>query len=273
MRFAAAVLAAGVVYGQTFDAVSVKPAAGGRFVTSGGPGSREPGRVRFAGATLQYLLETAYDLQAFQIAGPGWLDTERFDVDAVLSPDATKEQFRAMLQNLLMARFQMKTHRESREMPGYALVALRNGARLQAAEDLGPEDPAEGAPRLELGKDGFFVPPRRPGVFLQLIGAAGARESFRQSTMRELADSLQRQLLRPVADATGLTGKYDFTLTFATEGLFMGRGRIPVGPGGGENLPDVFNALRSQLGLRLEQRKGAVETLVIEHVEKRPTEN
>jgi uncharacterized protein (TIGR03435 family) len=291
-----AFLASCLAYGQTpdkpltFDAASVKPAAplapggGGRFTApagggrtmapTGGSGTQEPGRIRYPYMTLKDLLIRAYDVQDFQIGGPGWLDMERFDIDAVMPPDTTKEQFRAMLRNLLAARFQITTHRETKEVSSYALMTARNGPKFkESVEDLGPQDASQGPPPLQLGKDGFFVPPRRPGLFLQLIGLAGARETFRQSTMQDLANSLQSQLSRPVTDATGLAGKYDFTLTFATEGLYMGRGRMPVNPADIENPPTIFAALQAQLGLRLEPRKGPVELLVIDHAEKIPTEN
>ncbi len=241
---------------------------------TGGPGTQEPGRIRYPSTTLKDLLMRAYGVQDFQIVGPGWLDMERFDIDAVMPPDTTREQFRTMLRNLLAARFQIKMHRETREVSSYALITARNGPKFkESTEDLGAQDASQGPPPLQLGKDGFFVPPRRPGLFLQLIGLAGARETFRQSTIQELANSLQGQLSRPVTDATGLAGKYDFTLTFATEGLNMGRGRMPVNPAEVENPPTIFAALQGQLGLRLELRKGPVEVLVIDHAEKIPTEN
>ena len=275
LSWAALALLAALAHGQAFDAASVKPAAGGRYVEpAGGPGTADPGRIRYVNTALQSLLLAAYNLQSFQLAGPDWLDAERFDIDAILPPETTKEQFRTMLQNLLATRFQMKTHRETRELAGYALVAVRNGPKLtESTEDPGPPDASAAPPPLQLGKDGFFIPPRRPGRFLQLIGLTAVRETFRQSTMHELAASLQGHLKRPVTDATGLAARYDFTLTFAVEGLDMGRGRMPVGPVAMENPPSLPAALQSQLGLRLEARKWPVEMLVIDHAEKIPTAN
>lgn len=273
LRISLAVWAICALHAQTFDAASVKPAAGGRPEATGGPGSKEPGRVRYANQSLQNLLLMAYDLQGFRLAAPGWMETERFDIDAVLPADTSTQNFRAMLQNLLSTRFRMKLHRETKEMSGYTLVATAGGIKFhESTEDFAAADPAQ-APPLQLAKDGFFVPPHRPGVFLQLAGMTGARETFRQSTMQELANSLESQLQRPVTDGTGLTGKYDFTVTFATEGLFLGRGRIAVGPASLESPPDIATALRSQLGLRLESHKTMVEMLVIDHAEKTPTDN
>jgi uncharacterized protein (TIGR03435 family) len=92
--------------------------------------------------------------------------------------------------------------------------------------------------------------------------------------MRELATALQNQLKLPVEDATGLTGKYDFALTYATVGLDLGTGRIPVGPAVGEERPpDIVAAVREQLGLRLESKKIASELIVIDRIDKSPTGN
>jgi len=274
IRQTAAVLAcaACLAHAQAFDAASVKPTAGGRPDPTGGPGTQDPGRIHYPNLSLQYLLQIAYEVPSFQLSGPDWLDAERFDVDAVLPAETTAPQFHVMLQNLLVDRFRLKLHRENHQLSGYALLAQPGAMKLkESVEDLGPGDSAP-LP-LQPGKDGFFVPPRRPGVFLQLAGMTAARETFRQTTMRELAESVQGQILRPVTDATGLSGKYDFTLTFATEGLFMGRGRLPVNPATLENPPDLLHALRSELGLRLEPRKIPVEILVIDHAEKVPTRN
>jgi uncharacterized protein (TIGR03435 family) len=271
---AIALFVACAAWAQTFEAASVKLASGGRPDASGGPGTKDPGRIHYANTTMQTLLLTAYDLQSYQLAGPGWLDTERYDIDAVPPPGATKAQSRVMLRNLLAERFQMKVHRETRELSGYALVAVRGGVKLkESTADLVPQDAAADPPPLASGKDRFFVPPRRPGMFLQLIGMTAVREDFRQSTVQELAHVLEGQLHRPVADATSLTGKYDFTLTYATDGLDMGRGRMLVNAATLENPLDIGAALRSQTGLQLESRRMPVEILVIDHAEKKPAGN
>src|ERR1700681_1519458 len=114
-RWSLAVLTCCLAYGQTvdksltFDAASVKPASPpvpdgrGRIMMmgpTGGPGTKDPGRIRYPNMSLKNLLMNAYDVKNFQIAGPAWLDTERFDIPATMPPDTTKEQFRVMLQNL-----------------------------------------------------------------------------------------------------------------------------------------------------------------------------
>ena len=271
---AAAFSIACLAHAQAFDAASVKPSSGGRPEPNGGPGTKDPGRIHYPNLSLQSFLQIAYRLQPFQIVGPGWLDTERYDIDAVLPPDTTPDQFHAMLQNLLATRFRIESHRETRQLSGYALVLARNGPKFtESRSEFGPPKDTSDSARPQLGKDGYFVPPKRPGLFFQLVGTNAARESFQESAIAELANSLQSQLQRPVVDATGLAGKYDFVLTFSTEGLDLGKGRMLVGPNSLENPPDLFHALPSQLGLRLEPRKAPAEMLVIDHAEKTPTGN
>ncbi|MDR3699633.1 MAG: TIGR03435 family protein [Candidatus Sulfopaludibacter sp.] len=260
---------------QTFDAASVKPAIlqrGPMAEPAGGPGSKDPGRIHYPAVTLQFLLLRAYDVTSFQLSGPGWLETERFDVDATMPAGTAMPQFRTMLRNLLAERFQLTAHAETKDVSGYSLV-VRN--RLKLKESAGPPAPPnDGAPvALQLGADNYFVPPARQGVFFQLTGMKSARSTFRQVTMPELAATLQDQLKRPVTDDTGLTAKYDFVLSYATEGLYLGSGRIPVGPGGEDAHPDISSALSEQLGLKLEAKKVTTQAIVIDHIEKTPTGN
>jgi len=272
----------------TFDAASVKPrseaaiapgvrkkeaGAGPRVVDrpSGGPGTADPGRIHYPGVTLEFLLTTAYGVNNFQISGPNWLASERFDVDATMPPDTTPEQFRLMLQSLLRERFHLAAHRETKEFPGYAIVLAKGGPKFKESVSA-PAPPDDSEPALILGPDGYFVPPPRPGVFFQVAGGSG-RSTFRQATMEELATHLQNRLKHPVTDATGLHAKYDFELTYSLEGLSWGSERIPVSRGDGEGQPDIFAALQSQLGLKLESKAGLLETIVIDHIEKAPTEN
>jgi uncharacterized protein (TIGR03435 family) len=299
-------------YGQTFDAASVKPATPpvpdgrGRIMMmgqSGGPGTKDPGRIRYPYMSLKNVMMNAYDVKSFQVVGPGWLDTERFDITAVMPPETTKEQFRAMLQNLLSDRFKLTVHRETKELPMYSLVVARNGPKMKesveipAGKDDGdlaalpPPPPLPMQPKI--GPDGFPILPLigggRAGLFFIMMPGR-TRLIGQQQTMQDLAGRLTTQLNRPVTDATALQAKYDFTLTFSAEGMNMGM-PMPIGmapappPGGGggaaptaslpegETPPDLFAAIQAQLGLKLEAKKGPVELIVIDHVEKTPTEN
>ncbi len=283
-RWFAALLALAAA-AQTFDAASVKPFDRSLAMTlppaerrnlsvpSGGPGTRDPGRIHYPGVSLQFLVLQAYGLNTFELQAPDWLDAERFLVDATLPPQTTPAQFRAMLRNLLTERFQFSAHFETKDLPGFTLVLAPGKPKLKPSQGP-PAPPGDGSPpELKLGPGNYFVPPDRQGVFLQLTGLHSARSTFRQVTMPELARTLQNQLKQPVADTTGLAGPYDFTLSYATEGLYLGSGRIPIGPAAEESAPDLSAALKEQLGLKLESRKITTRVLVVDRVEKTPTGN
>jgi uncharacterized protein (TIGR03435 family) len=155
----------------------------------------------------------------------------------------------------------------------------KGGPKLkQSAEATTPQDDGAPDPPLKPGPDGYFPPPERPGMFLQVTGMPGtadARANFRQFTMPMLANILQNQLKRPVADETGLTAKYDLVLNFSTQGISLGNGPIRVSMGDGDppHQPDLAGALQAQLGLKLEPKKVSQEVVIIDHMEKTPTGN
>jgi uncharacterized protein (TIGR03435 family) len=305
MRAAILTLICLAAQAQTFDVASVKSAAplvpDGRgmirFVgPTGGPGSKDPGRIHYPYMTLKNLLMNAYNVKSHQISGPPWINSERFDVDATMPPDTTKEQFRVMLQNLLVERFQLKLHHETKELPMYALILSKKSPKMkesatpapQSAEDGPPPNMPLGPPKM--GADGFPILPAqiqsRPGIYSMMMPNR-ARLVGQQQTMEDLANRLTMILDRPVSDATGLTAKYDFTLSYSPEGLSSPLGPLPPlpprppsdsGPGPGptpdaEPPPDIFTAIQSDLGLKLDPKKGPVDLIVIDHVEKTPTAN
>jgi len=233
---------------------------------------------------------------------------------------ATKEQFMMMLQNLLAERFKLTLHRETKELPLYALVVAKNGPKLKESVDPppatdgsarpdaagagyggpppgpgpgfgpppGPPPGDGGMPRPQMGKDGFpQLPPGagRGAVMMMMINGR-ARMIGNGQPISKLADALSRQLGRPVVDQTGLKANYDFSLDFDPEGGMGGHGRMmmPGPPHGGEGdgpganppeseNPGLFTALQEQLGLKLEQKKGPLELLVVDHSEKVAAEN
>jgi uncharacterized protein (TIGR03435 family) len=287
-----------------FEVASVKPAAPitGNFIRvgmRGGPGSSDPGQITYTNVTVKNVLMNAYGVKGFQISGPGWLDSERYDIVAKLPRGATKAEFMAMLQNLLAERFKLTLHREKKDLPMYALVVGKNGPKLKesvddpAPKEGGPADgPAATMGKLTMGRDGFPVLPAAAGgrgAMAMTMMNGNARMTANGQTMAGLAEMLSNQLDLPVVDMTGLTGKYDYTLYFAPEGMAGMRlpGGLPPPPppgeaGGGmpaasapdaQSNPNLFTALQEQLGLKLEQRKGPVELLVIDHLERAPIEN
>ena len=251
-----------------FDAASIKPAQrptpddqGRIFLRgpSGGPGTGDPGRFTYPYMTLKDILKIAYNVKNYQINGPAWLDAERFDITATMPPYTTREQFRIMLQNLLNDRFKMTVHKETKELPMYSLIVNRGGPKMKESVVTTSGDSAP-----------------RPGM-PTVVAIGRARVTAIQQTMQDLANRLMSVLDRPVIDDTGLTAKYDFVLTYAPD---LSEGPGARGPGGDTiTNPDVeapqhlFGALQSQLGLKLEPRKGNVEVVVIDKMEKMPTEN
>jgi uncharacterized protein (TIGR03435 family) len=302
---------ASLACGQTFDVATVKPATpptpDGRGMIrigrpTGGPGSNDPGRIHYPFTTLKTLLQNAYEVKDFQISGPAWLASERFDIQATMPPETTKEQFKVMLQNLLKERFQMTVHRETKELPMYSMIVGKSGPKLKesaaeapAAAPLDEETPKPPPPlpapgQMKFDAEGFPILPLpsaggRGGLF-QMMMPGRSRLIAQRQTMQDLAERLSSVLTKPVTDATGLKAKFDFTLTYSPEGLNTGGGLAFVGappPGGGgrsmENMPDVeapqdlFSAIQAQLGLKLEPKKGPVELIVVDKAEKTPTEN
>jgi uncharacterized protein (TIGR03435 family) len=255
----------------TFDAVSIKKAvpqefssdaerktakrAGRILRASGGPGTNDPGRIHYPAISLKDLVKSAYATKEYELVRPGWMDAETFAIDATLPPSTTREQFRVMLQNLLAERFKLKTHRENRDILNYSLVVAKNGPKLGRAGSIhvnarGPDD----------------APLAVADQLIQQPGPAAGSSTWTglRVTMNDLADKLTEETVRPVTDATGLKEKYDFTLTFR-------RSTAALTPET-EALPDVFSVLHS-IGLRLDAAKRSTEVIVIDHIEKTPTEN
>ncbi len=287
-----------------FDVATVKPAApmiNGmiRVRMGGGPGSSDPGRLNYENVNLKAILTKAYDVKSYQINGPAWLDSERYDITAKVPTGTTKEQFAVMLQNLLADRLKLTLHRETKDLPAYALVVGKGGSKLKesvpvapAAEPTPPQGPPPqiNTPR-QMGRDGFPVMPggMGRGAVSMMMMPGRAKLTANGGSITRLAEMLEQQLDRAVVDETGLKGNYDFTLTFEPDpsrsmgvmgAMPAGIGRaMMAGGGGGDHQPDaepaanLFTAVQEQLGLKLDSRKMPIELLVIDHLEKTPIEN
>jgi uncharacterized protein (TIGR03435 family) len=283
-----------------FEVASVKPGApptpvagsDGRAMMirsgcSGGPGSSDPGRYTCQSATLTSIIANAYELKQYQYSFPSWMESAYFEIAAKVPADATKEQFRLMKQNLLAERFKLAAHFEKRDTQVYELVAGKDGTKLKEAQPE-PQPAPDAKPQpLDFGKlqrdgDGIPIMPRRAGAsVLMMSGANGIIMRMQGAqTMEQLASTLAGQLGRPVTDATGLTGKYDVTLTCTppdSSGFRMistsGSPDAAPSPAQPDAAPSIFVAIQQQLGLKLEQKKSAVDFLVVDHVEKTPLQN
>jgi uncharacterized protein (TIGR03435 family) len=266
--------------GPTFDAASVKAAPppdgrGGRRVgMTGGPGTDTPGRINFENIGLGAVIGKAYGVKYYQISGPDWFDTERFNIIATAPPGTTPGQFRLMLQNLLADRFKVALHKETRDMQIYSLGIARNGPKLKKATPDPPPDannaadgePTGGGGKLAVDADGY--PALRLGTTMAVMATPnGPRARLaNKEHMEWLVDMLSSQLGRPVVDATGLTGEYDISLYWVPQRPNSLTDDDPSGP-------DLIAALQQQLGLKLEPKKGPIEVLVVDRAEKIPTAN
>ena len=198
---------------------------------------------------MKYLLKTAYQVEDFQILGaPGWLDSDRFDIEAKAVGDPPRSQVLLMLQSLLADRFKLALHRETRELPVYELMLAKSGPKFK-------EKPCVGQPGPDNPCGGFTGSLRG-----MLVG--------RVVPTRELAEALATLLNRSVLDKTGLTGNYDFDLNWTPDGATIRGPGDPDAPPPDPNGPSIFTAVQEQLGLELKSAKGPVEVLVIDHAEK-----
>lgn len=171
----AACLGAAHAQPPAFDAASVKPAsaASGRASIRGGPGTADPGEITFTNSTLMSVLLRAYDLQSFQVAGPGWLASERYGIMAKIPSGATADRFRLMLQNLLAERFHLALHHETRELQGFELVVARGGPKLKASADAGADGSAQPEAPPKTDANGFPILDH-PGMAM-MEGVRGAK--------------------------------------------------------------------------------------------------
>ena len=226
-----------------FDAASIKP----NVSRDGSFGVHSTnGQIRATNVPLMRLVTDAYQLQVFQIVGaPAWVTRDRFDVAARASGIET-DQYRPMLRQLLAERFQLAAHTETRELPIFALVLVREG-RL--------------GPKLAVSKVDCATA-ERTGQFCGTDVNTGANNrAMRAASLRisDLAARLSQYVGQTVVDKTGLAGEYDLELAWTSD---VTRPPLP-----GDSGPSIFTALQEQLGLKLDSEKGPVEVLVIDRVE------
>ncbi|HLH16721.1 MAG TPA: TIGR03435 family protein [Bryobacteraceae bacterium] len=272
--------------GPAFEVASVKPSAppgaGSTMIgTGGGPGTPDPSRATYNRLTLHQLLAIAYSVHGYQVRGPAWLDTERSDIVAKVPPAATRDDAGPMLQNLLIERFKMAVHKETKEAPIYALLTAKNGPKLAESPKSAPPEavPAPNERRRAAqpprDQDGFPILRGGRGNALLFHPDGRLRLAGGHMTMAGLSSTLSVYVGRQVVDMTGLNGEYDYKLAFTPGGLAIMRNMPPPPPGA----PDadaglsLFTALQEQLGLKLEPRKGPVDFIVVDSAEKVPTEN
>jgi uncharacterized protein (TIGR03435 family) len=227
----------------SFEAASVRPSphAGTDYdeVNEGQELFRvSPGLLTIHGASPRICIQWAYEIPPFQIQGPDWLKDVGFDIVARAAGPADEDHLRLMLRTLLAERFGLKTHSEHKEVQVYELTLAKGGPKFH-------ESTTEGPP-LFSGNNGRLVAER--------------------VTMSDLSEKISEPLGRPVIDATGLKGRYDIHIDATAYMGSSGNGSMDV-------TALLFNALQQQPGVKLESRKDTPEILVIDSVERTPTEN
>jgi uncharacterized protein (TIGR03435 family) len=226
-----------------------------------GQNSIDPGSVALRGLPLKGVLMEAFKVKMEQIEGPSWLEADCFDISGKIPDGATRDQLPAMLHSLLVERFKLATHKEERPRSGVALVVDKGGPKFKE------DDPNTNF----MGEH-----PRGSTMF----GFAGHGLLKGVMTMATLASNLSRQGYGPVEDATGLTGRYGIELHWTPDPAFESRavgarasGTTPPAADIPAPEPDLFDALRESLGLKLERRSVQVQFVVIDHIERIPIEN
>jgi uncharacterized protein (TIGR03435 family) len=225
-----------------FEAASIHPSPRfgsgavrlGRTVT--------PGGLTMLGVTPKDLIMWAFGLKAYQVLGPVWISEEWYDINAKPAGPTSEDGIKAMLQYLLVQRFRLASHVETRTLPVYLLTVAKNGPKIKAIQS---EDTAR-----------YF--PRRRGVYAMHV------------TIRKFAELLSGKVDRPVTDMTGLGGFYDIDLDWAQDAATAANAG-PAIPAADLD-PSIFTAIQEQLGLKLAPTKGPLEMFVIGRIE-RPSEN
>jgi uncharacterized protein (TIGR03435 family) len=221
----------------SFEVVSIRPNPGAD-PSRGEWSLPDTGVFQAKGLSLQYLIELAYGINADQVvSAPSWLNYDIFDISAKpeVGTKLSREELRPRLQSLLRDRFHLVTHNELRNVTGYALAVSRNGAKLKST-------------------DGSHSPGWRVDV------RQGSVKGINWN-MADLAKNIGSLLGRSVVDATGIGGSYDISFEYATEDQTESK------------LPALFDALTESTGLRLVPGKIPVQVLVIDKIDREPSEN
>jgi uncharacterized protein (TIGR03435 family) len=244
-----------VVRGQSpappaFEAASIKPSSPGRV---GGGINVSPARIRIINSSLKFCVQVAWNVKDFQVSGgAGWMDTDRYDINAVAASPFKDGEYRTMLQTLIAGRFGLAIHRETQDKLGYFLVTGRNGPKLPP--------PIENA-------DILFSRTSSGDINLKATNAS----------MGQLASSLSSTLGAIVVDRTGIEGRFDVSLQYAPDPSsqpLMTKSGVPMPPPLPDAVPgpSIFSALQEKLGLKLEAHKVPVEVIVIDRAN-RPSDN
>ena len=230
---------------QEFEVASLKasPPATGPTIVINGLGTFRGGRLTFTNASLSDLLKYAYSITSdAQLVGPEWITSKavRFDIQALAPADTPRDRLALMLQALLAERLKLAVHHEQRELRYLSLA---------------------------LGKDGPKMPPAQEQPAQDTAYNVAGRIVRKRISMPQLALLISRFERQPVIDRTGLDGFYEVKLEWVPGDLSAQEpADNPVGP-------SIYSAVQSQLGLKLEARRGPLDALVVDSAQKVPAEN
>jgi uncharacterized protein (TIGR03435 family) len=242
-------------------------------------------QVRFNFLSLRDCMRIAYQMKDYQFVGPDWIGSDRYNITAKLPAGAGQDQVREMLQNLLLDRFKMTVHHDTKDFPVYALVPGKNGIKLkESAPDAADAAGVAAKPALDVKASGSAA-----GVFVDL--GNGSFFTFADNhlvghkmPMWRLADMLSTFMDKPVIDMTGAstTTNYDLSLEITPEDYRTMQIRsalrngvsLPAAAAQLADLPtDSLTSALENAGLRLDSRKAAQDVIVIDKADKTPTEN
>ena len=244
----------GAAYGQSaqpphFEVASIKP---GGDIFSTRP-QRTPGRLSWT-TQLSYLIGYAYSLDFSRVSGPHLLGSV-YTIEARFEPAATDAELRVMVQSLLADRFKMRFHRATAQVDGYAISVAKGGIKMKEVEIA-----ADPGSRPRWCKDASLLAESYVSAILTASGAIEVRGC--KAPVSKLAETLGRNIGKPLWDQTGLQGVYDFDLSYSQD----------VSTDIQADAPSLSTALREALGLTLQKQKGPLETVEVDSIEQ-PSEN
>ena len=227
----------------------------------GGGGPRPGGRYRLTNVPARSMIAIAWSIPSDRVlGGPGWIVTDRFDLDATMKESATVDETRAMMRAFLRGRFSLAAHVEQRDLPVYNLTLARPGGQLGPTLERSSFDCTNLAARKQEAAEALAA---RPGRMLCGFTVDTGTLDAGGATMETLAQILTPQVGRPVRDRTGLSGSYNVALKWTSA--------LGADVAGGDTV-SIFTAVQEQLGLKLESGTAPLDVVVIDRIE-RPTEN
>jgi uncharacterized protein (TIGR03435 family) len=267
-----------------FEVASIRPSINAPRQAVAAAGRTDGAQFRIAGLTIRDYISMGYAVKLNQISGPDWITTDRFDIAATLPEGSRPDQVPSMMQALLEDRFELKTHREKKEFPVYALRVSSSGLKMtEVLSDPGVEQTDAKTPQT------FTRQGSGRGISLDLgqgssFNFANNKFEAKKLTMASLASMLERFLDRPVMDLTGMNGSYDVAFDLSPEdyrvmliraataaGLVMSPDSLRIL----DESPvpaSLFEGL-AKFGLNLKAHRAPLDMLVVDNIRKTPTEN